>query len=141
MSYDDRFVTAIDVPVKQNILYDYDDMYGVVEDKFDPPENEHLTPTVSMIEILGGKCTICPEKNEKLLSIQYVRDSKENSPEYVKELAEKAMMNGENLNKDFRVLCHNCNIRMKEMRRFLKHTGLNELSQEKLEHGLRMMNT
>ena len=139
MSYDNRFVTAIDVPIKQEIFYDYDDMYGVIDDKINPPENENYTPTVSMIEILGGKCVICPENHEGLLTIHYIRDDKESNPKYVKRLIEETIMHGENPKKDFRILCYNCDIRMKKMKKFLKYAGLTELSQDKLEHGLRMI--
>ncbi len=90
-----------------------------------------------MIEILGNKCIICPEKHEKLLTIRYIRDDKENNLKYVKKLAEEAIMRGENPNIDFRVLCYNCNIHMNKLKKFLKSTGLTELSQEKLEQGLR----
>lgn len=138
MSHDNKFVTVIDVPIEQDILYDYDDMYGVVDDKINPPDNESFTPTVSMIDILGGKCVICSENHESLLTIHYIRDNKENNPKYVKRLADETIMRGENPNKDFRVLCHNCDIRMQKMKKFLKYTGLTELSQDKLEYGLRM---
>ncbi|MBI1663775.1 MAG: hypothetical protein IS860_09875 [Nitrosopumilus sp.] len=140
MSHDNEFVSTIDVPIEQEILYDYDDMHGVVDDKINPLKNEDYTPTVSTIEILGGKCVICPENHERLLTIHYIRDPEENNSEFIKRLVEKAISRGENPKKDFRLLCHNCNIRMKNMKKFMKHTGLPELSQDKLEHGLRMIN-
>ena len=52
MSYDARFVTAIDVPVEQDILYDYDDMYEVVDDKINPPDNVDSMKTTKKIAFL-----------------------------------------------------------------------------------------
>lgn len=142
MSYDNRFVTTIDVPVEQDVLYDYDDMYGIVDDKINPSDNEEHTPTLSLIEILGGRCTICPENNKKLLTIHSIRDYKANrNPKYVRQLVEEAIRRGKNPNKDFRALCHSCDIRMKEIKKFRKDTGLTELSQDKLEQGLRTIYT
>ena len=140
MPQDNQFVTAIDVPIEQEILYDYDDMYGVVDDKINPPDNEKYTPTLSIIEILGGKCTICPENHEKLLTIRNIHDYEdEQSSKYLKQLIEETIGRGEDPRKNFRVLCYNCDIRMKKMKKFLKSAGLTELSQEKLEQGLRIM--
>ena len=138
MPYDNRFVTTIDVPIVQEILYDYDDMYGVVDDKINPPDNENYTPTVSIKEILGGKCTICKINHEILLTIHSIRDYESNkNPKYVKHLVEEAIRRGENPNKDFCVLCVNCVILMKEIKKSRKLAGLLELNQNELEQELR----
>ena len=140
MSYDNRFVNTIDVPIEQEILYDYDDMYGVVDDKINPPDNESYTPTLSIIEILGGKCTICKINHENLLTVYNIQDYENNkNPKYVKRLVEEVIRRGENPNKDFRVLCHNCRILMKEVKNSPKYSGLVEQNQDKIEQELRMM--
>jgi hypothetical protein len=140
MSYDNQFVTTIDVPIEQEILYDYDDMYGVVDDKINPPENESHTPTLSIIEILGGKCTICPANHEKLLTIHSISDYKANkNPEYIKQLVEDTIRQGENPNKDFRLLCYNCSILMEEIKKSPKYSELTKLNQNELEQEIRMM--
>lgn len=140
MPYDNRFVTTIDVPIEQENLYDYDDMYGVVDDKINPPDNESYTPTLSIIEILGGKCTVCKINLEKLLTIHSIRNYEANkNPKYVKRLVEEVIRCGENPNKDFRVLCFNCNILMKEIKKSRQYTELTELNQDKIEQELRIM--
>ena len=119
MSYDNSFAT--DDPVKQEILYDYDDMYGVVDDRTNPPENQDCTPTASMMEILGGRCVVCSEKHEELLTIYRIGNSKQYTQRYLKTLFKRALVRGELPDKNFRILCHNCTIYMKKIESSLKH--------------------
>lgn len=140
MSCDNRFVTAIDVPMENEIIYDYDDMYGVVDDTTNPPDNESYTPILNIIEILGGKCTICPASHEKLLTIYSIRDYQaNNNPRYVKRMVEEAIERGENPRRDFRVLCYNCSILMKEIKKSSRFNKSSELNQDEIERELRTM--
>ena len=111
MSYQDKF--AIDAQIKPEILYDYDEMSGVTNDKTSPPENEDHTPTASMMEILGGRCVVCSERHEDLLTIYRIGNSKQYTPRYLKTLFKRAILHGKNPDRNFHVLCYHCNIHMK----------------------------
>ncbi len=119
MSYDNSFAT--DAQVKQEILYDHDDMYGVVDDRTNPPENQDCTPTASMMEILGGRCVVCSEKHEELLTIYRIENSKQNDSKYAKTLVGETIIHGKSPDRNFRILCHNCAIYMKKIESSLKH--------------------
>ena len=119
MPYQDKF--AIDAQIKPEILYDHDDMYGVVDDRTNPPENEDHTPTASMMEILGGMCVVCHENHEELLTIYCIGNSKQYTQRYLKTLFKRALVRGELPDKNFRILCCNCTIYMKKIESSLKH--------------------
>ena len=138
MVYNKRLGITFDIPIVQESLYDYDDMNGVVDDKINPPDNESYTPTLSLIEILGGKCTICKINYEKLLTIHYIHDYEANeNPTQVKRLIEETIRRGGNPKKDFRALCYNCKMAMKEIKKSRKSTGLTELNEDELDQELR----
>lgn len=130
--------SVIDVPVVDEISYDYDEMKGVIDDWANPydqtkPITVHIPvkPQTPM-EALGGKCRIC--KDTTVLSIRRIKDPyRIENPMDMKKLVENMIERRKDPSHEFCIICQNCIMYMKKIRNARRSSGLSEFTLEDLE--------
>lgn len=134
-----RDVSIIDVPLVNEIGYDYDDMKGVVDDWNNPydqtePIEVYIPPKLkSVIGALGGECKACTSTT--LLQVRRKRDLQNSkNSKHLKELVEEMIKVGNDPSGEFCVICHNCIMYLKKISNIRKSSGLSEFSIDDLEN-------
>jgi len=133
-------IPVIDVPIVNEISYDYDEMKGVIDDLNNPYDQTKpievyipLKPK-SAFEALGGQCKICTDTDSKILSVRRIRNSqKSESSKYLKELVKDMIEKGKDPSREFCIVCLNCIMYIKKISNVRESSGLSKFTIDDLE--------
>ena len=124
--------------------FDYDDLEGVIDDLegvIDDLDNPYdrtypvlvgtpkaIVPTKG-VEVLGGECYSCRVNNPLVLKIEQIHNGgKYHSPTTLERMIEKMIRRGQDPQKKFQIICHNCNLLKQKINKYRRSLGLPKIT-------------
>ena len=130
-------VRILDVPIKHEREFDYDDCEGVIDDMDNPYDltlpvlvgtPKAITPT-KWVEVLGGECYSCGVNNPLVLKIEQIHNGgKYLNPTTLEHMIEKMIRGGQDPQKKFQIICHNCNLLKRKINKYRRSLGLPKIT-------------
>ena len=87
-----------------------------------------IVPTKG-VEVLGGECYSCGVNNPLVLKIEQIHNGgKYHSPTTLERMVEKMIRRGQDPQKKFQIICHNCNLLKQKINKYRRSLGLPKIT-------------